>query len=359
VSPTPHRVTLLPGDGIGPEVIDAARLVLDESGAPLEWEVLDVGGPAVRRSGDALPAAVLESVRRNRVALKGPVTTAAGGGFRSVNIGLRRELGLYCQARLCRSFPGVRTPFSPVDLVVMRETTEDLYAGVEMDSGSPGALALVELLAATGTNLPEGAGISIKYVSEPAVRRMVRFALDWARRNGRARVTVVHKATVMRSTDGLFLTAARDVAAGYPDIEVDDCLVDNLAAQLVRCPDRYDVLLTTNLYGDILSDLASGLVGGVGLVPGCNYGGGLALFEPGHGSAPRHAGLGRVNPVATILSGAMMLRHLGETDAAVRVEGAVERVVAAGRCVTYDIAADPDRAVGTAAVAAAVIGAMR
>lgn len=355
----PHRVTLLPGDGIGPEVTEAARRVLDASGAAIEWEVLEVGGTSLAAVGDPLPEAVLESVRRNGTALKGPVTTVAGSGFRSVNVRLRRELGLCCQVRLCRSFEGVPTRYPGVDVAVLRETTEDLYAGVELEAGSRRAREALAVLRAAGAELPARSGLSIKYASEVAVREMLAFALEWAQRNGRRKLTVVHKATVMRCTDGLFLSVARDVAAGYPGIEVDDALVDNVAAQLVRSPERFDVLVTSNMYGDILSDLAAGLVGGVGLVAGGNFGGELALFEPGHGSAPRHACRNDVNPVATILSGAMALHHLGEAAAGRRVEEAVGRVLAEGRRVTYDIAPSGRGAVGTSTVADAIIDAMR
>lgn len=353
-----HRVTLLPGDGIGPEVVDATMKVLDASGARVDWEIFQVGERAVREVGDPLPDAVLESVRSNGVALKGPVTTPRGAGYRSVNISLRRALGLYGQVRLCRSFPGVPSGHPGIDLAVVRETTEDLYAGVELHPGSTQAGELIDRLATDGTVVPSGAGISIKYTSEQAVRTVARFALEWARGNGRKRITVVHKATVMRATDGVFLAAVRDVAGDFPDVEIDDCLVDLAAAHLVRCPERFDVILTSNLYGDILSDLAGGLVGSVGLVPGANYGGGLALFEAAHGSAPRYEGRDRVNPVATILTGALMLRHLGEEEPARRIERAVARVIAEGRQVTYDIARSPDAAVGTRAAADAVAAAI-
>ncbi len=351
-----HLVTLLPGDGIGPEVTGAACQVIEASGAHVSWEAFEVGMPAVRRGGDPLPNAVVESVRRNGVALKGPVTTLPAG-LRSVNVALRRTLDLYCQARRCRSVPGVPSRYSGVDLVVLRETTEDLYAGVEVESGD-GAERVIASLGARGATVPTGAGLSIKYTSEAAARRMVHFALAWARRNGRKRITVVHKATVMRATDGLFLAAAREIAQEEGDVELDDCLVDSLAAQLVRCPERFDVLVTSNLYGDILSDLGAGLVGSVGLVPGANFGDGVALFEPGHGSAPRHAGHDRANPIGTILSGAMMLRHLGELEAARRVEDGIARVVSEGRAVTYDIAGPHRQVVGTAAFADAVCVAM-
>lgn len=352
-----HRATLLPGDGIGPEVIEAACAVLEASGARIQWERVDMRSRAAGPCRDALPAEVLASIRRHGVALKGPVTTGTTGR-RSVNVALRRELGLYAQVRLCRTLRGVPSRFHGVDLAIVRETTEDLYAGVELGAGSSGAETLIGIPALRSSALPRGVGISIKYVSEPAVRAVARFTLDWARAQGRKRVTVVHKATVMRATDGLFLSVAKEVAASYGDLEVDDALVDDVAARLVRSPERYNILLTSNLYGDILSDLAAGLVGGVGVVPGANFGRGLAVFEAAHGSAPRHAGRDRANPTAVILSGALMLRHLGEHGAAARVERAVGNVLGEGRSVTYDVAGPADAAVGTSAFAAAVIEAL-
>jgi isocitrate dehydrogenase (NAD+) len=337
-----RRITLIPGDGIGPEVIAAARRVLDAAAAAVEWEVHDVGAPALERTGEVLPDAVLESIVANGVALKGPVSTPAGTGFRSVNIALRRSLDLYAQVRPCRSFGGVPSRFDDVDLVVIRETTEDLYAGIEFERGSDAALALIDWLGAYGHDVDRQAGISLKPLSEPAARRIFRFAFDYARTNGRLKVTAVHKATVMKHTDGLFLRAAREVADENPDLEFEDRLVDNLVAELVRRPRQHDVLVMPNLYGDIVSDLAAGLVGSVGLAPGANYGPRAAVFEPAHGSAPKHAGKNRVNPVATILSGALLLRHVGQEKTADRIEGAVTEVIAERREVTYDLKPSPD-----------------
>jgi isocitrate dehydrogenase (NAD+) len=354
----PHRVTLIPGDGIGPEVIDAGRRVLEASGVHLDWDVQLLGQPALDAGApDAVPPETLVSIRRNRVALKGPVTTRADSGFRSPNIGLRRALDLYVQVRPVRSLPGAAASFSDVDVVVIRETTEDLYAGIEYRSGSREADDLAAWLAERGAALGAGSGLSIKGISPGAVRRAMQFAIDWARRHGRRRVTVVHKATVMRATDGLFLEIAIDVGRDQSGVDVDDGLVDEVAMRLVRRPDLFDVLATSNLYGDILSDLAAGLVGGPGIVPGANYGPDAAVFEAAHGSAPRHAGCDRANPIATILSGALMLRHLGEEEAASRVDRAVADVVADGRSVTYDLKAEPGdpSAVGTRALADAVI----
>ena len=352
----PLRATLIPGDGIGPEVVEATRRALAATGVDLEWEAHEVGAAVAERAGgDPVPPAVLDSIRRNGVALKGPISTPAGGGFRSANIALRRSLDLFVQVRPCRTYPGVPSRFPAVDLVVMRETTEDLYAGIELERGTAPARRLVGWLAGEGHSIHPEAGISIKPISEEAARRVFRFAFDYARRNGRRKVSAVHKATVMKHTDGLFLAAARDVAAENPDVAFDDVLVDNLAGRLVQRPEEYDVLVMPNLYGDIVSDLAAGLIGGVGLAPGANYGPAAALFEPSHGTAPKHAGRNRANPMAAMLSGAMLLRHVGENAAADRLETAIADVIAEGRSVTYDLKGGDDPAAGTSDVADAVV----
>jgi isocitrate dehydrogenase (NAD+) len=361
-TPPLHTVTLIPGDGIGPEVTEATRRILDASGARVAWDVHDVGIEAAQRSGrQTLPDDAIESIRRNGVALKGPLTTPVGTGFRSANIGLRRRLGLFAQVRPCKWYPGVPAAFRDVDLVVIRETNEDLYAGIEFERSSEDALELIGWLAQRGKDVDPGAGISIKPISERAARRIVQFAFDYVRRTGRKKLTAVHKATVMKFTDGLFLGVAREVAAENQDIEFDDQLVDALAARLVQRPQDHDVLVTTNLYGDVLSDLAGGLIGGIGLVPGGNFGEQAALFEPGHGSAPKYAGRNKVNPLATALSGVLMLRHLGEHEAADRIEAAIAAVLAEGRSVTYDLKSSRDdpSAVGTSQVADAVIAKLR
>jgi isocitrate dehydrogenase (NAD+) len=331
-------------------VTDAARRVLDATGVGLRWEVHDVGWPALQRTGRPLPPEVVESVRKNGVALKGPVSTPAEAGkFRSVNIALRNALGLFAQIRPCASRPGPHRPMSGVDLVVIRDTTEDLYAGVELPSRSPAAADLLRALAIHRLDrygedgqypIAEDAGFSLKFLSPAACRRIAAFAFDYAQRSGRSRVTAVHKATVMRCTDGLFLEAAAEEAVRHPEIEFDKRLVDNVCGQLVRRASDYDVLLAPNMYGDILADLAAGLVGGVGVVPGANYGPDVAVFEAAHGTAPKHAGANRANPTAAILSGLMLLEHLGERRAAARVAAAVEVVLAEG-LVTYDL--NPDR----------------
>ncbi|MEM2289901.1 MAG: isocitrate/isopropylmalate dehydrogenase family protein [Candidatus Hadarchaeales archaeon] len=352
-----HRVTLIPGDGIGPEVIDAAVRCIEATGVKISWEVVEAGEPALKRHGTPLPAEVLESIRRNGVALKGPITTPVGTGFRSVNVALRQKLDLYACVRPCKLYPGVRTRYTNVDLVVIRETTEDLYAGIEFEEGSEESRRLLEFLRSLGHQVREDSGISLKPISKFCSERIVRFAFEYARRNGRKKVTAVHKANIMKFSDGLFLSVAREVAKEYPDISFEDRIVDNMCMQLVQKPELYDVIVAPNIYGDLLSDLCAGLVGGLGMAPSCNIGEHAAVFEPTHGSAPKYAGLNRVNPTATILSGVMMLRHLGEVEAANLLERAVAKVIAEGRYVTYDLKPTPDdpTAVGTREMADAII----
>ncbi|MDH7478437.1 MAG: isocitrate/isopropylmalate dehydrogenase family protein [Syntrophomonadaceae bacterium] len=349
-----YRVTLIPGDGTGPELTEAARRVIDATGVKIEWEVRDAGSDIIDKYGTPLPEEVLESIRRNRVALKGPITTPIGTGFRSVNVALRQSLDLYACLRPCKSYPGVRSRYSNIDLVVVRENSEDLYAGVEFDIGSEEA-KLVRTL--SGGKIKYDSAVSIKPISLEASQRIVKFAFDYALANGRRKVTAVAKANIMKFTDGLFFQAAREVASEYPGIEYEEMLIDAICMQLVQRPEAYDVLVTENLYGDILSDLCAGLVGGLGVAPGANIGTEAAVFEATHGSAPKYKGLNRVNPTAVILSGVLMLQHLGEQEAARRVEKAVAAVIAEGRQVTYDL--KPDRndptAVGTAEMADAII----
>jgi len=314
-----HRVTLIPGDGIGPELAEASRRVLDSSGVAFEWEVVDAGEAVMAEYGTPLPDHVLESITRNKVALKGPITTPVGEGFRSVNVTLRQALGLYANLRPARSIKGLETRYEDVDLVIVRENTEDLYAGIEHWVG------------------PDAAE-SIKIITRAASERIARFAFDYAVANGRRKVTAVHKANIMKLSDGLFLESCRTVASDYEGrIEFEDRIVDNMCMQLVQKPELYDVLVLPNLYGDIVSDLAAGLVGGLGVAPGANIGTEAAVFEPVHGSAPKYAGLNKANPTALILSGALMLRHLGYPDAADRVETALREVIAEGRTTTYDL----------------------
>jgi len=356
-----HRVTLIPGDGIGPEVMEAARRCVEATGVRIEWEVVEAGEKALEEKGTPLPEEVLESIRRTGVALKGPITTPVGKGFRSVNVALRQALDLYANVRPCRWYRGVRSRYEGVDLVVIRENTEDLYAGVEFERGREETRRFLEFLRGLkGVSLREDSGISLKLISEGGSERIVRFAFEYARRNGRRKVTAVHKANILKFSDGLFLETARRVAGEYPDVEFEDRIVDNMCMQLVQKPELYDVLVCPNLYGDLLSDLCAGLVGGLGMAPSANVGREAAVFEPVHGSAPKYAGKNKVNPTAAILSAVMMLRHLGEERAASRLEGAVAAVIAEGRKVTYDLKPSPSdpSAVGTSEMADAIIEAL-
>jgi isocitrate dehydrogenase (NAD+) len=315
-----------------------------------------------KHGGNPLPDDVLDAIRETGVALKGPITTPVGGGFRSVNVALRKSLDLYAQVRPCKTYPGVRTLFEDVDLIIVRENTEDLYAGIEYEEGSPEAIELIGWIERHGGKLAhDDAGISIKPISITGTRRIVQFAFDHARRNGRSKVTAVHKANIMKFSDGLFLQVARQVAAENADIDFDDRIVDNMAMQLVQRPEEYDVLVLPNLYGDVVSDLCAGMIGGLGLAPGANFGEGIAIFEPTHGSAPKYAGQNKVNPMAEMLSGMLMLRHLDEVEAADILEVAIADVIAEGKSVTYDMKptrSDPT-AVGTSEVADAIIEKLR
>ncbi len=355
-----HRVTLIPGDGTGPELTEATRRVLEATGVEFDWDVQHAGTDVMDEyGGNPLPDHVLDSIRENGVALKGPITTPIGGGFRSVNVGLRKSLDLYAQVRPCKSYAGVRTRFDDVDLVVVRENTEDLYAGIEYEQGTPEAEELIAWIESKGGRLAHrDAGISIKPLSVGGTRRIMQFAFDYARRNGRRKVTAVHKANIMKFTDGLYLRVAREVAAENPDVDFDDRIVDNMCMQLVQRPEEYDVLVLPNLYGDIVSDLCAGMIGGLGVAPGANFGDQVAVFEPTHGSAPKYAGQNKVNPIAEMLSGVLMLRHLDEAEPAERLESAIAEVIAEGTSVTYDMkpTRDDPTAVGTSQVADAIIG---
>jgi isocitrate dehydrogenase (NAD+) len=357
-----HRVTLIPGDGTGPEIAEATRRVIDASGVQVDWDVQEAGADVMdRHGGNPLPDHVLESIRRNGTALKGPITTPVGTGFRSVNVALRKELDLFGQVRPCKSYVGVRSRYQDVDLVVIRENTEDLYAGVEFEEGTEEAGELLRWLGEHGyPRIRPDSGISVKPISVSGARRIVEFAFDYARRNGRRKVTAVHKANIMKFTDGLYLRVAREVAAENDDVEFEDRIVDNISMQLVQRPEEYDVLVCPNLYGDIVSDLCAGLIGGLGLAPGGNFGLKAAVFEPTHGSAPKYTGQNKMNPMAMMLSGVMMLRHLEEREAADLLESAIASVIAEGRSVTYDMKEkrDDPTAVGTSEVADAVIEAM-
>jgi isocitrate dehydrogenase (NAD+) len=331
-----YRITLIPGDGIGPDITAATRTVLAATGVDIQWEEKLAGETALREYGELLPEDTLASIRKNKVALKGPLTTPVGTGFRSVNVALRKEFDLFANLRPARTYQGVKSRYDNVDLVVVRENTEDLYAGIEHMVG-------------------EDAAESIKIITRRGAERIVRFAFEYAVREGRKKVTVVHKANIMKCTDGLFLAVARKVAEDYPQIEFEDRIVDNMCMQLVQKPELYDVLVMPNLYGDIISDLCAGLVGGLGMAPGANIGTDIAIFEPVHGSAPKYAGQNRVNPSAMILSAVMMLKYLGEKEAAARVEQALAEVIREGRVVTYDLGGSAS----TSEMAGAIVDKMR
>ena len=356
-----YTVTLIPGDGIGYELTEATRRVLEATGVGFQWDVQQAGADVVEAEGTPLPARVLDSLRRTKIGIKGPITTPVGSGFRSVNVAMRKELDLYACLRPCKSYPGVRSKYENIDLILVRENTEDLYAGIEFPKGSEGALAIRRIVADLNAGrIREDAGLSLKPISVFGTERIVRFAFDYARANRRKKVTSVHKANIMKHTDGLWLEVSREVAKRYPDIEFEDRIVDNMCMQLVQKPELYDVIVLPNLYGDILSDLCAGLVGGLGVAPGGNIGVEVSLFEPTHGSAPKYKGQNKANPMAQMLSGVYMLRHLGETAAADKLERAIARVILEGKSVTYDMKPERDdpTAVGTSQVGDAIIAAM-
>ena len=353
-----HRVTLIPGDGTGPELTEATRRVLEATGVAFDWDVRQAGVDVMEDAGTPLPEETLASVKANKVALKGPITTPIGTGFRSVNVALRHELGLYACLRPCKSYAGVRSRYDNVDLVVVRENTEDLYAGIEYEAGTPQAENVIATLnGLQPKQIADGSGISVKPISRAGSERIIRFAFEYARAHGRRRVSCITKANIMKFTDGLFLDTFRDVAKDYEDIEPWETLVDALCMGLVQRPEEFDVLVLPNLYGDIVSDLTAGLVGGLGVAPGGNIGPDTAVFEATHGSAPKYKGQNKVNPTAMILSGKLMLEHLGEDDAARRLEDAVAAVIAEGARVTYDMkpSRDDPTAVGTSEYADAII----
>jgi isocitrate dehydrogenase (NAD+) len=356
----PHAVTFIRGDGTGPELAEAARRVLEATGVEFEWEWQDAGADVYEQEGTPLPDRVLESIKANKVGIKAPVTTPVGTGFRSVNVALRKELDLYSCQRPCKAYEGVRTRFPETDFVVIRENHEDLYAGIEFERGTEENAKLRECLAGLGGVVREDAGISIKPISVHGTQRIVRSAFEYAKANGRRKVTAAHKANIMKFSDGLFLEVARQVAEQYPEFEFEDRIIDNLCNQLVSRPEEYDVVVLPNLYGDIVSDLGAGMIGGLGMAPGGNIGDEFAVFEATHGSAPKYKGQDKVNPSALLLSGVMMLRHLGETEAANRMEAGIAAVIKEGDKVTYDMkpSRDDPTAVGTSEMADAVIEAM-
>jgi len=352
------NVTLITGDGIGPEIAEATRRCIDATGAKINWEMVEAGVDVMERLGTPLPDATIESIKKNSIALKAPVTTPVGKGYRSINVHLRQSLDLYACLRPCKSYRGVRSRFSDIDLVIVRENTEDLYAGIEFQEGKDDTAQIIDWINnRSSRKIRPDSGVSIKPISVTATQRIVHFAFDYARKMGRRKVTSVHKANIMKFTDGLWLEVSRDVAKNYSDIEFEDRIVDNMCMQLIQKPQLYDVIVLPNLYGDILSDLCAGLVGGLGVAPGANIGEKAAVFEATHGSAPKYKGQNKVNPTALILSGVMMLRHIGKIAEAEKLEAAVAAVIAEGKNVTYDM--KPQRedptAVGTSQMADAII----
>ncbi len=357
-----HRVTFIPGDGTGPEIADATRRVLEATGTEFEWDVQDAGVDVYESEGNPLPDRTLDSIRDTGLAIKGPTTTPVGSGFRSINVALRKEFDLYACIRPCKAYEGVRTRFPETDIVIVRENTEDLYAGIEFERGSDEVARLQRFLAEElDSPTREDSGISIKPISVFGSDRIVESAFRYAEENGRSKVTAAHKANIMKFSDGLFLEVARQVAERHPDIEFEDRIIDNLCNQLVSRPEEYDVVVLPNLYGDIVSDLAAGMIGGLGLAPGANIGSSGAIFEATHGSAPKYKGQNRVNPTALLLSGVLLLRHVNETEAADRMERAIAEVIRKGEKVTYDLKASRDdpTAVGTSEFADAVIEEMQ
>jgi isocitrate dehydrogenase (NAD+) len=354
-----YTITLIPGDGIGPEVSQAARRCIDATGVDIDWQTVEAGEAVIEKEGTPLPETVIESIKKNKIALKGPIVTPVGHGFRSVNVALRQKLNLYSCLRPCKSYEGLDLPYNDVDLVIVRENTEDLYAGIEFEEGKEETLKLIdEIEKLSSRPILKDSGVSIKPISITGTRRIVKFAFEYALKNNRKKVTAVHKANIMKFSDGLFLKIAREVAREYEGrVEFSDNIVDNLCMQLVLRPHNFDVLVLPNLYGDIISDLCAGLVGGLGLAPGANIGDEYAVFEATHGSAPKYTGMNKVNPMAMILSGVMMLRYLNENDAAQGLEAAVREVIRKGEKVTYDLKKDRNdpSAVGTSQMADAII----
>jgi isocitrate dehydrogenase (NAD+) len=351
-------VTLITGDGIGPEIAEAARRCVDATGAGVKWEVAEAGTEVMERQGTPLPEATIESIKKNGVALKAPVTTPVGKGYRSINVHLRQTLDLYACLRPCKSYKGVRSRYTDIDLVVVRENTEDLYAGIEYQKGKNDTAEIINWINKhSERKISKDSGISIKPISVKATQRIVGFAFDYARKMGRKKVTSVHKANIMKFSDGLWLEVSREVAKQYNDIEFEDRIVDNMCMQLIQKPELYDVIVLPNLYGDIISDLCAGLVGGLGVAPGANIGDKTAIFEATHGSAPKYKGKNKVNPTALILSGVMMLRHIGKSAEADKLESTVAAVIAEGKNVTYDMKPHRDdrTAVGTSEMADAII----
>lgn len=353
-----YTITFIPGDGTGPELSEATRRVIDATGVPIKWDFQEAGADIIDKYGTPLPEKTLESIKKNKIAIKGPITTPIGTGFRSVNVALRHQLGLYACLRPCKYYPGVRTKYTEIDLVIVRENTEDLYSGIEFQKGAKETEQIIKIIKdLLKKEIRMDSGISIKPISVEGTRKIVKYAFEYARKYKRKKVTAVHKANIMKYTDGLFLETARQVALNYSDIQFEDRIVDNMCMQLVQKPELYDVLVLPNLYGDIISDLCAGLIGGLGVAPGANIGDDIAVFEATHGSAPKYKGMNKVNPMAMMLSGVLMLRYIGEITAADRLEKAISDVIKEGKSVTYDMKQTPNdpTAVGTKQVADAVI----
>ncbi len=352
-----HVITLIPGDGIGPEITEATVKVVESTGVKIEWDVVNAGAEVYEKKGTVLPQDVLDSLNKNKIGIKGPITTPVGTGFRSVNVAMRKIFNLYACLRPCKSYEGVRSRYKDLDLIIVRENTEDLYAGIEFEKGKEETKSLISFIKdKKDIEIRQDSGISIKPISVFGSERIIRFAFEYARKNKRKKVTGVHKANIIKYTDGLFLEVFRQVAKDYPDIESEDRIVDNMCMQLVQKPELYDVLVLPNLYGDIISDLAAGLVGGLGVAPGGNIGDDIALFEPTHGSAPKYKGSNKVNPVALMLSAVMMLAYIGEKDASEAMEKAIAAIIKEGNYVTYDLKDDRNdpTAVGTSQMADAI-----
>jgi isocitrate dehydrogenase (NAD+) len=357
-----HPVTLIRGDGTGPELARVTRDVLDATGVAFDWHEVDAGIDVMEQKGTPMPDDVLASIRETKTCIKAPITTPVGTGFRSVNVALRKEFDLYACVRPCKSYPGVRSRYANIDLVIFRENTEDLYAGIEFEQGRPQTKDLIAKISElTGARIRPDSGISIKPISISGTERIVKAAFEYAKAHGRKKVTAVHKSNIMKFSDGLFLATARKVAERYPSIAFDDRIVDNMCMQLVQKPEDYDVLVLPNLYGDVLSDLCAGLIGGLGIAPGMNLGdAGIAIFEATHGSAPKYKGQNKVNPTAMLLSGVLMLEHLGEIESSRRLEKAIAKVIREGRYVTYDMKTDRNdpTSVGTREMGQAIVRAM-
>jgi len=353
------RVTLIRGDGIGPEIAMAAQRCVEATGVAIKWDIQEAGVDVMEREGTPLPEETIASIEKADAVLKAPITTPVGTGFRSINVHLRQHFDLYACLRPCKSYRGVRSRYEDINLVIIRENTEDLYAGIEFEKDTAAAGELIGWINAhSKKQIRSDSGVSIKPISDFGTRRIVRFAFEYARAYGRKKVTSVHKANIMKHTDGLWLEVSRQVATSYPDIEFEDRIVDNMCMQLVQKPELYDVIVLPNLYGDIISDLCAGLIGGLGVAPGANIGESKAIFEATHGSAPKYKGMNKADPAALILSGVLMLRYLKMTEQADRLERAVAAVIAEGKSVTYDLKAQRDdpTAVGTSEMADAIIG---